>query len=102
MTPYDEDLPELTVTVSRTGGIAGVRHTGEVRLGEDPRSSEVERLLAVIDLSRLKPTTVWVPDRFVYGIRIGRQSITLGEQDLTPELEQLVRVVLDGPSADVR
>jgi hypothetical protein len=82
------------VAVTRSGGIAGVRQTGELTLGDDPRSDEVGSLLGRIDLqavSRSKPQ----PDRFVYTFEVDGQQVVLGEQDLTPDLGRLARLLLD-------
>jgi hypothetical protein len=82
------------VIVRRTGGFAGIERRGEVRLGDDPRTPEVEQLLAHIDL-RAVVATEPQPDRFVYSFRLRGQQVTLAEQSLTPELEQLARLVLE-------
>ena len=34
------------------------------------------------------------PDRFVYTVRYGAWQRTVGEEDLTPELRQVVQIVL--------
>ena len=41
------------VAVTRSGGFAGLHQSGELLLGEDPRTGEVERLLGAVDLSRV-------------------------------------------------
>jgi Zn-dependent metalloprotease len=82
------------VAVTRSGGFAGVRQTGELTLGDDPRTDEVGSLLGRIDLqavSRSKPQ----PDRFVYTFEVDGQQVVLGEQDLTPDLGRLARLLLD-------
>jgi hypothetical protein len=82
------------VAVTRSGGFAGVRQTGELTLGDDPRTDEVGSLLDRIDLqavSRTKPQ----PDRFVYTFEVDGQQVVLGEQDLTPDLGRLARLLLD-------
>ena len=51
--------------VTRSGGFAGIRRSGEVVLGDDPRTPEVESLLGRIDFgSGAAPAPQ--PDRFVY------------------------------------
>jgi hypothetical protein len=81
------------VTVTRSGGFAGIRQTGELTLGDDPRTPEVESLLDRIDLAAVGPH-VPQPDRFVYTFNLGGQEVVVGEQDLTPDLHQLATVLL--------
>jgi hypothetical protein len=81
------------VAVTRSGGFAGLLQSAEVLLGDDPRSGEVEQLLSRVDLARVIPSRPQ-PDRYVYTFVVAGQEVVIGEQDLTPELEQLARVVL--------
>ena len=81
------------VAVTRTGGFAGVRQSGELVLGEDPRTSEVESLLGRIDVRSLAPHRPQ-PDRFVYSFDLAGDRVTVGEQDLTDDLRQLVTLLL--------
>jgi hypothetical protein len=83
------------VSVTRTGGFAGIRKHAELTLGEDPRTPEVRSLLDRIDLSAL-PAHEPKPDRFVYTFNVAGEEAVVGEQDLTPELHQLSRLVLGG------
>jgi thermolysin metallopeptidase-like protein/emfourin len=83
------------VMVTRSGGFAGLRQAGEVLLGDDPRTPEVERLLTRVDLARVYASRPQ-PDRYVYTFVVAGQEVVLGEQDLTPELEELARLVLEG------
>ena len=83
------------VAVTRTGGFAGVRKHGELTLGDDPRTPEVESLLGRIDLAAL-PAHEPRPDRFVYRFNVAGDEAVVGEQDLTPELHQLSRLLLGG------
>ena len=85
--------PSGVVTVTRSGGFAGIRQTGELTLGDDPRTPEVESLLDRIDLGSVAPH-VPQPDRFVYTFNLGGQEVVVGEQDLTPDLHQLATVLL--------
>jgi hypothetical protein len=82
------------VVVVRSGGFAGLTQEGQVRLGDDPRSPEVERLLGGIDLHGVRASGP-VPDGYVYEFRVDDEQVTLGEQDLTPELSALAHLVLD-------
>lgn len=82
------------VTVTRTGGFAGVRQSGELTLGDDPRTDEVSSLLHRIDLRAVTPSRPQ-PDRFVYTFDVDGQHVVVGEQDLTDDLGRLARLLLD-------
>ncbi|MGA9748144.1 MAG: protealysin inhibitor emfourin [Nocardioides sp.] len=86
--------PEPTVTVTRSGGFAGRTEQAQLRLGEDPRTSEVERLLARIDLQGVGGGSPPQPDRYVYTFGVRGREVVLGEQDLTPDLAELARLLL--------
>jgi Zn-dependent metalloprotease len=81
------------VAVTRTGGVAGIRQSGELALGDDPRTPEVETLLDRIDLRGVTAGRPQ-PDRFVYTFQVGGEQVTVGEQDLTPELHRLANLLL--------
>ena len=87
--PAQEDL----VQVRRSGGFAGQVRTGEVELGADPRTAEVQQLLTRIDFAVVGPSTPQ-PDRFVYAFWIKGEEVTVGEQALTPELSRLASLLL--------
>ncbi len=82
------------VAVRRSGGVAGIERAGSIQLGEDPRSQQVEQLLDRIDVRALAPHEPQ-PDRFVYVFALRDTEVTVGEDQLTPELEELVRLVLE-------
>ena len=85
------------VAVTRSGGIVGRLQQAEVRLGDDPRTPDVERLLARIDVPGLAaaPGSPAQPDRYVYTFALGGQELVVREQDLTPELAELATLLLD-------
>jgi hypothetical protein len=84
-----------TVSVRRSGGFAGREVSGEVVLGDDPRTPEVETLVARIDL-RAVAADEPQPDRFVYVFCVLGEEVTVAEQALTPELSRLATIVLEG------
>lgn len=84
---------EGLVAVTRSGGFAGLQTSGAVRLGEDPRTPEIERLLDRIDFRAVRGAEPQ-PDRFVYAFSLCGEEYVLGEQDLTSDLEQLALIVL--------
>ncbi|MCW2802399.1 MAG: family metallopeptidase [Propionibacteriaceae bacterium] len=91
--PTDGPLPVTKVAVKRTGGFAGHTRTGELDLLSDPQGEEVRNLLLSVDLQDLlvSPPT---PDRFTYTVEYGQSRLVVPEQDLTPELDRVVRMVL--------
>lgn len=86
-----------TVAVSRSGGFAGVVRAGQLDLDGDPRGAEVRELLLRTDLSTMSSATP-AADRFVYTLAVDDWYLRVPEQDLTPELDQVVRIVLSGQS----
>jgi hypothetical protein len=82
------------VAVRRSGGVAGITRSGELRLGDDPRTPEVEQLLSRVDLEHLE-TGSTEPDRFVYSFWLTGRRLTVSEQGLTPELSRLAHLLLD-------
>jgi Zn-dependent metalloprotease len=81
------------VVVTRSGGFAGIRQSGELTLGDDPRTPEVESLIDRIDFQEIAPYRPQ-PDRFVYTFAVDDDEVVVGEQDLTPELHDLATLVL--------
>ena len=81
------------VAVTRSGGFAGVRQSGELTLGDDPRTDEVASLLGRIDLETVTPSRPQ-PDRFVYTFDVEGRQVVVGEQDLTDDLGRLARLLL--------
>ncbi|HYI57524.1 MAG TPA: protealysin inhibitor emfourin [Microlunatus sp.] len=83
-----------TVAVRRSGGFTGQIRSAEIELGQDDeRAAEVRRLLRRVDLQQVS-SSADAPDRFVYTVEVGDRSITLGERDLTPDLQRVVQLVL--------
>ncbi|HEY5979327.1 MAG TPA: protealysin inhibitor emfourin [Microlunatus sp.] len=82
------------VAVRRSGGFTGQVRSAELDLSVDPQAAEVRQLLRQVDLQNVTATGGAVPDRFVYTVEVGEQSVTLGERDLTPDLQRVVQIVL--------
>ena len=70
-----------------------MRHSGDVVLGDDPRTPEVESLLGRIDFTAAT-THRPRPDRFVFTFCIDGRDTVVGEQDLTPDLQHLATLLL--------
>ena len=83
----------------RSGGFAGQVRSAQIELGTDPQGEEVRRLLRRVDLQQVT-TSESMPDRFVYTVEIGEQSVTVGERDLTPDLQRVVQIVLGSSGPD--
>jgi hypothetical protein len=81
------------VVVTRSGGFAGIRQSGEATLGDDPRTGEIESLLDRIDFAAVGPHEP-MPDRFVYTFEVGERQVVVGEQDLSPDLQHLAELLL--------
>jgi hypothetical protein len=81
------------VSVRRSGGFAGQVRSAEIDLAADPQAEEVQRLLRGVDLRQVT-ASAGVPDRFVYTVEVGGDSVTVGERDLTPDLQRVVQIVL--------
>jgi hypothetical protein len=89
-----EQAGDTVVAVRRSGGFSGTTLTGEVHLGDDPRTPEVEQLLTRIDPDRLRSEQAQ-PDRFVYSFWLCGREVNVTEQALTPELSRLAHLVLE-------
>ena len=81
------------VSVRRSGGFGGLVRDAELDLDVEPVGAEVRSLLAGMDLQGLDSSPAGA-DRFVYTLEFSQHRVTLGELDLTPELHQVVRLVL--------
>jgi hypothetical protein len=88
-----------TVAVRRSGGFTGQVRSAQIELDADPQGEEVRRLLRRVDLQQVT-TSESLPDRFVYTVEIGEQSVTVGERDLTPDLRRVVQIVLGSSGPD--
>jgi len=85
-----------TVTISRSGGLAGAIRTAEL----DPASDVGRRISALLeridqgDLDARGRGARPQPDRFVYRLAYGDKQLTVQEQDLPPELGRAIRSAL--------
>ncbi len=80
------EVERQLLRVIRTGGIAGLRRSGELDLaGDDPRVPEVSELLGRCDLAAL-PESPPQPDRYRFEFHTPQLSATLGEQDMNDDL----------------
>lgn len=79
----------MDVIVSRSGGLAGMRLTWEVRVDEQPDPDEWYILIDEIPWGQPPPLPP-EPDRYVYDIRCEPHKATLAERQLTGPWRQLV------------
>jgi hypothetical protein len=80
-----------TVAISRSGGFAGVTRTAEVDLDSEA-GRRISQLLDRVDFSSLTSSAPGQPDRFVYRLDYGGQQLTVGEQDLPPEVGEAIKI----------
>jgi len=80
----------VKVTVTRSGGFAGIQQRGESDTGSDPL---LRRLVARVDLHAVPPPGR-IPDQFLYDIDIDGDTATVGEAQLNGPLRELVHHVL--------
>lgn len=96
--PTPEPAPPATVSVRRTGGVAGMVREARLDLtsDDDPRVPQVRELVERVDLRAAAAASSGpAPDRFVYAIQVGETQVRVGEQDLTGDLASLTRLLLD-------
>lgn len=85
------------VSVTRSGGFAGVRRSWVVVIDDQPDSEAWNELLGRIpwDNRPRRTATAPQPDRFIYVIRYSRRRVTLPEQLVTGPWRELVDRVRD-------
>ncbi|TYL52312.1 protealysin inhibitor emfourin [Agromyces mariniharenae] len=84
----------MDVIVSRSGGLAGLRLTWEVRVDEQPDAEAWYLLIEEIPWGKPPPVPP-EPDRFVYRIRCAPHEATLAERQLVGPWRELVDRVQD-------
>ncbi|GAA1543640.1 hypothetical protein GCM10009678_27930 [Actinomadura kijaniata] len=80
----------MKVTVTRSGGFAGIERRGESDSERDPLLS---RLVDRVDLGSVPPPGR-IPDQFLYEIDIDGAHTVVGEAQLSGPLRELVHHVL--------
>jgi hypothetical protein len=85
--------PPRTFAVQRSGGFAGIRQATEVDLDGDPQGPQLSSLLERVDFSGLQAQASQPqPDRYVYDVSYGEQQARIGEQDLSAELSEAIKI----------
>jgi hypothetical protein len=91
----------MKVSVTRSGGFAGLSRTWAVTVDEQPDADAWNNLLNQLPWNE-RTTTAPQPDRFVYEIRYSRRRVTLPEQQLTGPWRELVDRVRQAESGQSR
>ena len=82
----------MKVAVTRSGGFAGLVRRAEVDSADHPAMAGLIDDVRLDDIPEPRPQ----PDRFVYSFLLGeREAARVPEPDLSDDLEQLARLVLD-------
>lgn len=84
----------MIVTVTRTGGFAGISRSGELDTAAVSDGDKVEQAVQAIDVTTI-PDNQPQPDRYQYRLQAGETQLTVAEQDLDPQLAWLVNRVLE-------
>jgi len=79
----------MKVVVSRSGGIAGIRLTWEVRVDEQPDAKEWQAFLTSLPWDEVAETPPQ-PDRFLYRIRCAPHEVVLPEPEVQGPWRELV------------
>jgi hypothetical protein len=79
----------MLLSVSRSGGLAGLRLIWEVELDNQPDRDAWVGLIAELPWEQARPTP-GEPDRYVYRIRCAPHDATLQERQLTGPWRDLV------------
>jgi hypothetical protein len=83
-----------SVTIRRTGGIAGRTLEGSVDLaGDDPRAPVARDLLDRVDLTAPTESSSF-PDGFSYTFEVGGRSVTIPQHRLSDDQRALADLVL--------
>lgn len=91
----------MKVSVTRSGGFAGLSRTWAVTVDEQPDADAWNNLLDQLPWNE-RATTAPQPDRYVYEIRCSRRRVTLPEQQLTGPWRELVDRVRQAESGQTR
>ncbi|HEY0487781.1 MAG TPA: protealysin inhibitor emfourin [Mycobacteriales bacterium] len=88
----------MHITVTRSGGLAGLRLERSVDTAGRPDAAEFEELVRSARLGAVGPAKTGQPDRYSYRVDVDGHTVTLGEDDLSGPLHTLVERVLAEPA----
>jgi hypothetical protein len=89
----------MKVSVTRSGGFAGLRRTWAVTVDEQPDRDAWDELLGRLPWGE-RVSGAPQPDRYVYEIRCSGNRATLPEQQLTGVWRELVNRVRDAETSE--
>lgn len=89
----------MKVVVSRSGGVAGIRLTWEVRVDEQPDPEDWQAFLASLPWDEAGDAE-GAPDRFLYRIRCAPHEVVLPEPAITGPWRELVDRVKAAATSD--
>jgi len=87
----------VKISVSRSGGLAGLTRTWNVIVDDQPDREEWMSLVSSLPWSS-RPRVLPQPDRYIYVIRCSRRRITLPEQKVEGPWRELVNRVQSAAS----
>lgn len=79
----------MKVVVSRSGGVAGIRVTWEVRVDDQPNPDYWAQFLEQLPWDSVE-TSEPQPDRYMYRIRFAPHEVVLGEKQVSGPWRELV------------
>jgi len=85
----------MKITVTRSGGFAGLSRTWSIVIDDQPDSDEWHSLVAALPWDNRPRATTAQPDRYSYRIQCSRRRVTLPEQKLDGPWRELVTRVQD-------
>jgi len=87
----------MKISVTRSGGIAGLSRTWTITVDDQPDRDDWMSLVATLPWND-RPRSAPQPDRYVYLIRCSRRRISLPEQRLDGPWRELVERVRERAS----
>jgi hypothetical protein len=84
----------MHITVTRTGGFAGLRLERSVDTAQRSDAPEWEELVRTANLASVPRPSKAQPDRFTYQVNVDGRAVTVAEPDLNGPLHTLVERVL--------
>ena len=85
----------MKITITRSGGFAGLSRTWSILVDKQPDSDEWLSLVERLPWSSRPRATSPQPDRYSYRIQCSRRRVTLPEQSLDGPWRELVNRVQD-------
>ncbi|MER7753247.1 protealysin inhibitor emfourin [Kitasatospora sp. NPDC097643] len=84
----------MRISITRTGGFAGIVRKAEVDTADQPDTTHLEALVHRALPPDMAPHGWVVPDGFQYDITVDGRSVHLADPHLTEDQRELVRALL--------